>query len=252
MTFSRFTNRVRPIIVLEQDSYECATLKGGPAKPAVKDIEDSKQPRGRRARTAFNALLQPSSSPQFLASPKEGKHELLFRRVVQIERPLRYAGTGDNGVYPHSANAVARKKLISRGVDAVACGRRLKRLGLSRTTHKHTINGRQICLPRVRAARISVDIDHRHASRALPRSPARRPISIRGPILQLKHATEVWRFRGCAVELHLQRTRATPGLRVRRPACSWARPEIELGLPKPCLFFGRVQVRETAFPELLP
>src|SRR3981081_4095469 len=142
MTVTRFTNRMRPIIVLEQDSYECAPLKGGPAKPAVKDIEDSKQSRGRRARATLNALLQPCSSPKLLASPKEGEHELLFRRVVQIERPLRHAGTRDNGVYPHSPNAVARKKLISRGVDAVACARRLKRLGLSRTPHRPTINSR--------------------------------------------------------------------------------------------------------------
>ena len=149
MTFSRLTKRMRPIIVLEQDSYECATLKGRPAKPAVKDIEDSKQSRGRRARATLNPLLQPCSSPKLLASPKEGKHELLFRRVVQIERPLRHPGTGDNGVHPHSPNAVARKKLISRGVDAVACGRGLQLLGLLRTTHKHTINGRPICLPGV-------------------------------------------------------------------------------------------------------
>jgi hypothetical protein len=66
---------------------------------------------------------------------------------------------------------VARKKLISRGVDAVACGRRVKRLGLSRTTHKHTINGRPICLPGLRAARISVDIDTRHVSRAAQDRP---------------------------------------------------------------------------------
>jgi len=180
MTFSRFTNRMRPIIVLEQDSYECATFKGGPAKPAVKDIEDSKQSRGSRARATFNALLQPCSSPKLLASPKEGKHELLFRRIVQIERPLRHAGTGDNGVYPHSANAAARKKLISRRVDAVACGHRLKRLGLSRTRHEHIINGRPVCLPTVRALWISVDIDHHHVSRAVPRAPAPRPTSIHG------------------------------------------------------------------------
>src|SRR5580693_6790302 len=161
MTFSRFANRMRAIIVLEQHFYECATLKGGPAKPPVKDIEDSKQPRGRRAGATFNALLQPRSSPKLLASPKEGKHELLLRRVMQIERLLRHAGTGDNGVYPHGANAAARKKLISRGVDAVACRQRLKPLGLSRTAHKHTINGRPICLPRVRAARIGVDFNRR-------------------------------------------------------------------------------------------
>jgi hypothetical protein len=47
-------------------------------------------------------------------------------------------------------------------------------------------------------------------------------------MFQMKHATDVWRFQGCAVELHLQRTRATPRLRVRRPACSWARPKSSL------------------------
>src|SRR5713226_9682731 len=127
MTFSRFTNRVRRIIVLEQHFYKCATLEIGPAKPPVEDIEDSKQPLSRRARTAFHALLQPCSSPQLLASPKKGKHELFLRRVMQIECLLRHAGAGDNRVYPHSANSVARKKLISRVVDAIACGRRQKR-----------------------------------------------------------------------------------------------------------------------------
>src|SRR5882762_11658377 len=46
-------------------------------------------------------------------------------------------------------------------------------------------------------------------------------------MFKLKHATDVWRFQGCAVEFHLQRTRATPRLWARRPSVFLGSTEIE-------------------------
>lgn len=137
MTFSRFTKRVRRISVLEQHFHECATLEVGPVKPPVKDVEDSKEPLGRGPRMTLYALLQPSSSPLLLTLLKEGKHERLLRRVMQIQRPLGHTGAGDNSVHPDSANAVARKKLIGGVVDALASGCRLNRLTQSGVYSDH-------------------------------------------------------------------------------------------------------------------
>src|SRR4030081_3607969 len=63
---------------------------------------------------------------------------------MRIERFLGHAGAGDNSVYPHRANAVAGKELISRVVYALSCGRQRKGLVFSRMNRSHAAVDRSV------------------------------------------------------------------------------------------------------------
>src|SRR5258706_329436 len=71
MGFRGLSNRVPPVVVLEQHLDERAALEVTPPEPFSENIENGKQPLGGPARAAFHLSLQPGTRPQLLAAAQE-------------------------------------------------------------------------------------------------------------------------------------------------------------------------------------
>src|SRR6266850_1886642 len=87
----RMPNGVPQVTLFEQRFHERTTFEIGPAEPLVECIEHRKQASPGGSGPAFHLFLQPSPRPQFLTTAEESKRELVFGRIVPIQRHFRHA-----------------------------------------------------------------------------------------------------------------------------------------------------------------
>jgi hypothetical protein len=112
MPDSSLVHRVFPVINFDHCREERATLEVRAAEPLSEHIKYRQQLLAGSLTAPCALGFQPIAGPELLATAQEFDNQVILRGEIPVQRHLRRAGPGDDGIDSHRPDAFPAEQLV--------------------------------------------------------------------------------------------------------------------------------------------
>src|SRR5437667_11349636 len=112
MPDSSLMHRVFPVIDLDHGREERAALEIRPAEPLGEHVKYCQQLLAGTLAAPRALGFQPITGPELLATAQEFDNQVILRGKIPVQRHLRRAGPGDDGINSYRPDAFPAEQLV--------------------------------------------------------------------------------------------------------------------------------------------